>query len=95
MGLTNFPALGARIANPSLRLALDHVCDGLAADADEDIHVHVVGGQDDLEQYLLVDLHELLVPLLDVCGLLARVGVIVLGGRRVVPVLRAPLEGGF
>jgi hypothetical protein len=33
-----------------------------------------------------------LVPLLNVCGLLARVGVVILGGRRVVLVLRAPLE---
>jgi hypothetical protein len=40
----------------------------------------------------LVNLHEFLVPLLDIRGLLAGVGIVVLGGRRVVLVLGAPLE---
>ncbi len=40
----------------------------------------IVGGEDDLEEHLLVDLHELLVPLLDVGRLLAAVGVVVVGG---------------
>jgi hypothetical protein len=53
------------------RLALDHVGSGLAAGVKEGLDIHVVGGEDDLEQHLLVDLHELLVPLLDVGGLLA------------------------
>jgi hypothetical protein len=48
--------------------------------------------QDDLEEHLLVDLHELLVPLVDICALLARVRVIVLGGRRVILVVVAPLD---
>jgi hypothetical protein len=68
-----------RLANLLGGLALDHVCDSL--------DVHVVGGEDDLEEHLLVDLHELLVPLFNVGGLLAGVGVVVLGGRRVVLVL--------
>jgi hypothetical protein len=74
------------------RLALDHVRDSLAADVEERLDIHVVGSKDDFEEHLLVDLHEFLVPLFDVGGLLAGVGVIVLGGRRVVLVLRAPLE---
>lgn len=37
--------------------------------------------QDDLEQHLLVNLHELLIPLIDVGSLLSGVGIIV-GGRR-------------
>ena len=73
-------------------LSLDHVGNSLAADVEEGLDIHVVGGEDDLEEHLLVDLHELLVPLFDVGGLLARVGVVILGGRRVVLVLGAPLE---
>jgi hypothetical protein len=48
--------------------------------------------EDNLEEHLLVDLHELLVPLVNVGRLLARVRVIVLGGGRVVLVVLAPLE---
>ena len=73
-------------------LSLDHVGNSLAADVEEGLDIHVVGGEDDLEEHLLVDLHELLVPLFDVGGLLARVGVVILGGRRVVLVLGAPLK---
>ena len=73
-------------------LALDDVRDSLASDAEKRLDVHVVGGEDDLEEHLLVHLHELLVPLFDVGGLLAQVDVIAMGGRRVVLVLGAPLE---
>ena len=48
--------------------------------------------KDDLEDHLLVYLHELLVPLLDISGLLAGVVVIVISGGRVVLVVLAPLE---
>jgi hypothetical protein len=51
-----------------------------------------VAYQDDLEQHLLVNLHELLVPLLNVGGLLAGVRVIIGGGGRVVLVVVAPLD---
>ncbi len=40
----------------------------------------------------MIDLHKLLVPLLNIGGLLARVGVIVIGGSRVVLVVLAPLD---
>ena len=74
------------------RLPLDHVRDGLAADVKQGLDVEIVGGQNDLEQHLLVDLHEFLVPLVNVGGLLARVGVVVVGGRRVLFVLATPLD---
>jgi hypothetical protein len=80
------------LANLLGRLALDHVGDSLAADVEEGLDVHVVCCENDLEQHLLVDLHELLIPLLNVGGLLAGVGIVVLGRRGVVLVLRAPLE---
>lgn len=48
--------------------------------------------EDDLEEHLLVDLHKLLVPLVDVGGLLARVIVVVVGGWWVVLVVLAPLD---
>jgi hypothetical protein len=48
--------------------------------------------QDDLEEHLLVNLHELLVPLLDIGGLLAGVGIVVLGGLGVVLVVFAPFD---
>jgi hypothetical protein len=73
-------------------LAFDHVGHGLAAHVEERLDIHVVGSEDDLEQHLLVDLHELLVPLLNVGGFLARVRVVVLGRSGVVLVLGAPLE---
>lgn len=74
------------------RLALDHVGDSLAANVEKRLNVHVVGGKDDLEKHLLVNLHEFLVPLLNVGGLLAGIGIVVLGRSGVVLVLRAPLE---
>jgi hypothetical protein len=80
------------LANLLGRLALDHVCDGLAADVEESLDIHVVCGKDNFEQHLLVNLHEFLVPLFDVCGLLAGVGIVILSRRGVVLVLRAPLK---
>ena len=74
------------------RLALDHVGNGLAADIQEGLDVHVVGSKNDLEQHLLVDLHVLLVPFIDLSGLLAGLRVVILSGRRVVPVVLAPLD---
>ena len=74
------------------RLALDHVGDGLAADVQQCLDVHVVRCEDDLEQHLLVDLHELLVPLFDVRRLLAAVGVVVTGWRGIVGVVFAPFQ---
>lgn len=47
--------------------------------------------QDDLKQHLLVDLHEFLVPLIDI-GRLAAVVVLVAHGRGVVLVVVAPLD---
>lgn len=48
--------------------------------------------QDDLEQHFLVDLHELLIPLINVGGLLAGVGVIIGGSGRIGAVVVAPLD---
>jgi hypothetical protein len=48
--------------------------------------------EDDLKEHLLVNLHEFLVPLVDVGRLLAGIRVIVLRGGRVVAVMFAPLE---
>lgn len=47
--------------------------------------------QNNLEEHLLVDLHELLIPLIDVCGL-ATVVVVITGGGGVVLVVVAPLD---
>ncbi len=48
--------------------------------------------KDDLEQHLLIHLHELLVPLIDVRRLLARLVVILVSLSRVVAVVLAPLD---
>ena len=60
------------------------------------IHQHAVGWEvtheDDLEQHLLVDLHELLVPLLDISGFLAGVRVVIGGGEGVILVVLTPLD---
>jgi hypothetical protein len=60
-------------------------------------YLRVEGGssstyKDDLEQHLLVHLHELLVPLVNVGRLLARVRVIILRGGRVLAVMLAPFN---
>jgi hypothetical protein len=48
--------------------------------------------KNDLEEHLLVHLHELLVPLLDVCSFLAAVGVVIVLLHRVLAVVLAPLN---
>jgi hypothetical protein len=48
--------------------------------------------KNDLEEHLLVNLHELLVPLVDIGRLLARVGIVILGGGWVVLVVLTPLK---
>jgi len=73
-------------------LALDHVGDGLASNIEKGLDVKIVGSKDDLEEHFLVDLHELLVPLLDVGSLLAGVGVIISGRWGIVLVMFAPLN---
>lgn len=74
------------------RLALDHVGDSLAANIKQGLDIHVVGSENDLEEHFLVDLHVLLVPLVDLGGLLTRLGILVGGGGRVVAVVFAPLQ---
>lgn len=48
--------------------------------------------EDDLEEHLLVYLHELLVPLLDLSGLLAGIGFVIGGLEGVVTVVLAPFD---
>ena len=48
--------------------------------------------QDDLEEHLLVDLHKLLVPLVNIGGLLAVVRVLVVSRRGVVAMVLTPLD---
>lgn len=48
--------------------------------------------QDNLEQHLLVDLHELLVPLVDLGHLLSRGIIVIAVGRGVVLMVDAPLD---
>ena len=48
--------------------------------------------EDDLKEHLLIDLHKLLVPFIDIRSLLARVRVVIAGFFGVRLVLRAPLD---
>lgn len=48
--------------------------------------------EDNLKEHLLIDLHELLVPLLDISRLLAGVGVVIGSGWGIVLVMLAPLN---
>jgi hypothetical protein len=48
--------------------------------------------KDDLKEHLLVYLHKLLVPLLDIRSLFAGVGIIIGRGGRVIDVMDAPLD---
>jgi hypothetical protein len=52
----------------------------------------VVTYEDNLKEHLLIDLHELLVPLLDISSLFARVGVVIGSGWGIVLVMLAPLN---
>ncbi len=81
-----------RLANLLWRLALDHVGNSLAPHVEQSLDIHVVCREDDLKEHLLVDLHELLVPVLDIGRLLSRVGVVVLRRSGVVLVVLAPLK---
>ena len=45
-----------------------------------------------LKQHLLVYLHKLLIPLINVCGLLPRVGIVIVGCLRIGLVVLAPLN---
>jgi len=81
-----------RLADLLRRLSLDHVGDSLAADVKKGLNIKVIGGKDNLKKHLLINLHELLVPLLNVGGLLARVGIIVGWSWGVVLVVLAPFD---
>lgn len=48
--------------------------------------------KDNLKQHLLVYLHKLLIPFINVCGLLSRVGIVIVGWLRVGLVVDAPLN---
>lgn len=48
--------------------------------------------EDDFKQHLLIDLHELLVPLFDIGGFLSGVGIVILCLEGVVAVMVAPLN---
>lgn len=48
--------------------------------------------ENDLEQHFLVHLHKFLIPFLDLCGLLPRVRLIVVGLRGIISVVLAPLD---
>ena len=48
--------------------------------------------KDDLKEHLLVHLHELLVPLIDVGSLLPRIGVVIVGRSGVALVVLAPVD---
>jgi hypothetical protein len=48
--------------------------------------------QDDLEEHLLIDLHEFLVPLINIGGLLSNIVIVVVGGWRIGLVIGAPFD---
>jgi hypothetical protein len=79
------------LSNFLRRLALDHVRNRLASKVQKWLDVHVVGGEDDFEKHLLVELHVRLVPLLDVGGL-ASIGGIVFRSRCIVSVVFTPFD---
>lgn len=81
-----------RLADLLGRLALDHICNGLAPNIEQSLDVKVVGCEDDLKEHFLVHLHEFLVPFIYVRGLLSRVGVVFVGLRGITAVVVAPLD---
>lgn len=59
---------------------LEHL-HSLAAHVEEGLDVQIIGGQDDLEQHLLVHIDEFLIPVTDICSSFAVLFALV-GGRR-------------
>lgn len=51
--------------------------------------------ENDLKKHLLVNLHELLIPLLDVCSLLARIGLVITSGNWIIFMVFTPLNDLF
>lgn len=96
------------LANLLRRLALDHVRNGLATNIEKSLDIEVVGSlkcvksvcalnvlltyQNDFEKHLLIDLHELLIPLLDLGRLLARITLLVSGLLDIVLVVLTPFD---
>ena len=74
------------------RLAFDHVGNGLATNVKQSLDVEIVGGKDDFKKHFLVDLHEFLIPLINICGFLARIRVIFVWLGRISAVMFTPLE---
>ena len=74
------------------RLALDHVGNGLATNVKQSLDIEIVGSKDDFKKHFLVDLHEFLVPLIDICRFLTGVRVIFVCLGRVSAVMFTPLE---
>jgi hypothetical protein len=74
------------------RLALDHVGNGLATNVKQSLDIEIVGGKDDFKKHFLIDLHEFLVPLINICSFLTGVRVIFVCLRRVSAVMFTPLE---
>lgn len=48
--------------------------------------------ENNLEEHFLIDLHEFLVPLIDIRSLLAGVGIVIIGRRRITLVVDTPLD---
>ena len=64
-------------------------------DSQERLDVEVVGREDDLEEHLLIDSDEFLIPLVNVGGALARIILVLLGvscGQRLAAMVLAVLE---
>lgn len=59
---------------------------------DQPSWIRAIAYQNDLEQHLLINLHELLIPLIDVGRLLARIRVVVGRGWRIGTVVNAPFN---
>ena len=74
------------------RFALDHVGNGLATNIKQSLDIEIVGGKDDFKKHFLVDLHEFLVPLIDICSFLTGVRVIFVCLGRVSAVMFTPLK---
>lgn len=64
----------------------------ISCEHDIAVEAGMITYQDDLKEHLLVHLHELLVPLLDISRLLAGIGLVIGGSDGVVAVVLAPLD---
>jgi len=79
-------------ANLLRRFSFDHIRNRLTTNVKKGLDIEIIRGKNYFEQHFLVNLHELLIPFVDIGRLLPAIGVIVGLSRGITLVMLAPLD---